>query len=65
MPVEMRRQREQEARITAPSAGAPAALDQARSTAEKLLSATDDALARALSGDAERFLADCRQQGGQ
>ncbi len=40
-------------------------LDDARTSAERLLRAADDAIARALSGDSPRFLRATRQSGGQ
>ena len=40
-------------------------LDAARSRADRLLRAADDAIARALSGNSERFLEATRQSGGQ
>jgi len=41
------------------------ALAATRSRADQLLQAADDAIARALSGDSERFLHATRQAGGQ
>ena len=40
-------------------------LDSARTGAERLLQAADDAIARALSGDSAQFLRATRQSGGQ
>jgi hypothetical protein len=40
-------------------------LEIARTHADRLLQAADDAIARALSGDSERFLLATRQSGGQ
>ena len=40
-------------------------LDAVRSHADQLLRAADDAIARALSGNSERFLEATRQSGGQ
>jgi hypothetical protein len=40
-------------------------LEAARTRADRLLQAADDAIARALSGDSERFLHATRQSGGQ
>ena len=40
-------------------------LPELRRQAEQLLSAGDEAIQRALSGDSERFLRANRQQGGQ
>lgn len=40
-------------------------LDVTRRRAELLLRTADDAIARALSGDSERFLQATRQSGGQ
>ncbi len=40
-------------------------LPEMRRQAEQLLSAGDEAIQRALSGDSERFLRANRQQGGQ
>ena len=40
-------------------------LEAARTRAERLMQAADDAIARALSGDSERFLNATRQSGGQ
>ena len=40
-------------------------LDGARSGAERMLRAADDAIARALSSDSPRFLRAIRQSGGQ
>ena len=51
--------------------GEPSAPDQAdgleaaRTRADQLLQAADAAIARALSGDSERFLHATRQSGGQ
>jgi hypothetical protein len=42
-----------------------AGLGQARRAGEDLLAAGDAAIARALSGDSERFLRANRQEGGQ
>jgi hypothetical protein len=41
------------------------ALQMISDAANRLLDATDAALARALSNNSERFLIECRQQGGQ
>ena len=41
------------------------ALEAARTRADRLLQAADNAIARALSGDSERFLQATRQAGGQ
>ena len=40
-------------------------LEAARTRADRLMRAADDAIARALSGDSERFLNATRQSGGQ
>jgi hypothetical protein len=40
-------------------------LEAARTRAERLMQAADNAIARALSGDSERFLNATRQSGGQ
>jgi len=40
-------------------------LEATRTHADQLLQAADDAIARALSGDSERFLHATRQAGGQ
>jgi hypothetical protein len=68
MRVRESREREEEAIETARAQGAPdggADLDAARRAGERLLAAGDAAIARALSGDSERFLAANRQQGGE
>lgn len=46
-------------------AGAGDGLDGARSDAERLLRAADNAIARALSANSERFLEATRQSGGE
>ena len=46
-------------------AGTGAEMEALRQAGERLLSAGDEAISRALSGDSERFLAANRQQGGQ
>ena len=48
-----------------PGAGEGDGLDAARASAEQLLQAADEAIARALSDDSERFLQATRQSGGQ
>ena len=48
-----------------PAGGDPAEDDGLRQAAARLLAAADDAIARALSGDSEAFLAANRQEGGQ
>jgi hypothetical protein len=48
-----------------PGAGEGDGLEAARASAERLLQTADDAIARALSGDSERFLQATRQSGGQ
>lgn len=40
-------------------------LESVRAEGDELLSAADEAIRRALSGDSERFLRQARQQGGQ
>jgi hypothetical protein len=40
-------------------------LDAARTEADRLLAAADDAIERALSADSQTFLRAIRQQGGQ
>jgi hypothetical protein len=45
--------------------GAGDGLDAARTRADRLLQSADDVIARALSGDSERFLNATRQSGGQ
>lgn len=40
-------------------------LEAVRTRADRLMQAADDAIARALSGDSERFLNATRQSGGQ
>ena len=64
---EMERQRPQRPRFAGePSdAGGGDGLEAVRSRADRLLRAADDAIARALSGDSERFLQATRQSGGQ
>lgn len=63
------RQRERSRRLQ--SDGGPAddgegdGLEVARANADRLLQAADDAIARALSSDSERFLQAVRQSGGQ
>ena len=46
-------------------AGETDGLEAARTRADQLLRAADDAIARALSGDSERFLQATHQSGGQ
>jgi hypothetical protein len=62
-------QRRHDQRTTPQAASSPAGggpgLDQARLQAQRLLDAADAAITRALSGNAEAFLAASRQQGGQ
>ena len=65
MAKQTRRHHEQEQPPVPATTGEGGSLGQVRQSAERLLDATDAALARALSGNAERFLAECRQQGGQ
>ena len=48
-----------------PGAGEGGGLEAARTRADRLLRAADEAIARALSGDSERFLQATRQSGGQ
>ena len=49
-----------------PPAGDPSGqIESVQQRAEQLLSAADDVIARALSGDAEAFLKATRQQGGE
>jgi len=50
-----------------PPAGSPqgADLPKIRQAAEAFIAAGDQAIDRALSGNSERFLAACRQQGGE
>mgnify|MGYP001078571094 CR=1 FL=1 len=43
----------------------PVDLERARRLADEWLSAADDAIRRALSGDSEKFLQATRQSGGQ
>jgi len=46
-------------------APSPAELDHLRQVSRELLSAGEDAINRALSGDSKAFLAAIRQEGGQ
>lgn len=64
---ERERARPQRARYvgTPPGTDEGDSLDAARSRADQLLRAADDAIARALSGNSERFLEATRQSGGQ
>jgi hypothetical protein len=63
------RERERHDDAAAPGAGGDCGhggnLDRLREEAEDLLTAGDEAIRRALSGDSEAFLRANRQQGGQ
>lgn len=48
-----------------PSDESPSELREIRRAGEAFLAAGDDAIARALSGNSQRFLTQHRQQGGQ
>lgn len=65
--TERNRERSERSRIygESPSAGDGNGLGEARTRADRLLRAADDAIARALSNDSERFLEATRQSGGQ
>jgi hypothetical protein len=63
-----RRLEEPQERTDAPPAGSPTQagdLQRIRDSGNELLDATDAAIDRALSGNAEHFLSDCRKEGGQ
>lgn len=62
---EKERARSERAQPAADTGDAGEGLDAARANAEQLLSAADDAIARALSRDSERFLQATRQSSGQ
>lgn len=63
--TERERERPQRPRVTGQPSDAGEGLEAARTRADRLLQAADDAIARALSGDSERFLQATRQSGGQ
>ena len=59
---------DQRTRPTGSGDGSPASdelLEQIRSQAERMLTAGDEAIRRALSGDSQAFLRSSRQDGGQ
>ncbi len=64
-------ERERERPVRPRFAGEPAysgdddGLEAVRTRADRLMQAADDAIARALSGDSERFLNATRQSSGQ
>ena len=64
---ERERDRPQRLRTTGQPSGTSEGdgLEAARSSADRLLRAADEAIARALSQDSERFLQATRQSGGQ
>jgi|GEM_PF-1964702 len=64
---ERERERPQRLRVTGepPGTGEGDGLGAARASADRLLQAADEAIARALSQDSERFLQATRQSGGQ
>lgn len=64
---ERERERQEEPRLPGDPSGAGDGdgVEATRARAERLLRAADDAIARALSGDSERFLNATRQSGGE
>ena len=66
----MNEQERQRTRVPRPAGGSPGndgdqGLEASRRRAERLLQASDEVIARALSDDSEKFLRATRQSGGQ
>jgi len=56
---------ERKPRVRLGQPGADERIDAARSNAQQLLNAADEAISKALSSDSEAFLKATRQQGGE